>query len=59
VQETRWQFRTYDAKQMRSLLKKVPELELVACYDFTYDIEAPRELDDSYSDVILILRRRA
>ena len=58
VQETRWQFRTYNAAQVRSLLKKVPEFELMACYDFTYDIEAPRQLDDSYSDVILVLRRR-
>lgn len=58
VQETRWQFRTYDARQARALLKKVPELELVACYDFTYDLESPRELDDSYSDVVLVLRRR-
>ena len=58
VQETRWQFRTYDAAQARSLLKKVPELELAACYDFTYDMDAPRELDDSYSDIVLVLRRR-
>lgn len=57
TQETRWQFRTYNAAQARALLKKAPDLKLLACYDFTYDIEAPRELDDSYSDVILVLRR--
>ncbi len=57
VQETRWQFRTYNAAQLRALLRKVPAFELLACYDFTYDIEAPRELDDSYSDVVLVLKK--
>jgi SAM-dependent methyltransferase len=59
TQETTWQFRTYDASQMRRLLRSIPSLELVACYDFTYDLETPRQLDDSYSDIILILRRRS
>ena len=45
------------AAQVRALLRKVPELSLVGSYDFTYDISAPRELDDSYSDLILVLRR--
>jgi hypothetical protein len=58
VQETRWQFRTYDAAQMRALLAKVPAFELVACYDFTYDLLSPRELDDSYADVVLILKKK-
>lgn len=58
VQETRWQFRTYSAAQMRTLLAKVPAFELMACYDFTYDFLSPRELDDSYSDVVLILKKR-
>ena len=57
VQETRWQFRTYNAKQMRTLLAKVPAFELVACYDFTYDLLSPRELDDSYADVVLVLKK--
>ena len=57
TQETRWQFRTYNAAQVRSLLRKVPALALVGVYDFTYDISAPRKLDDSYSDIILVLRR--
>lgn len=57
TQETRWQFRTYNAAQMRALLRKVPSLELVRCYDFTYDIDEPRPLDDSYADVVLVLRK--
>jgi SAM-dependent methyltransferase len=58
VQETRWQFRTYNAAQVKALLSKVPALELVACHDFTYDLASTRKLDDSYSDVLLVLRRR-
>jgi SAM-dependent methyltransferase len=58
VQETRWQFRTYNAAQMRGLLAKVLAFELVASYDFTYDLLSPRELDDSYSDVVLVLKKK-
>jgi len=57
VQDTNWEFRTYNAAQLRRLLGKVPEFELAACYDFHYDPESPRELDDSYADIVLILRR--
>jgi SAM-dependent methyltransferase len=59
TQETRWQFRTYNAAQIRRLLRSAPTLELVACHDFTYDLQTPRQLDDSYSDIVLILRRRS
>lgn len=58
-QETRWQFRTYDAAQVRSLLRKVPALELLACYDFTCDIEAPRKLDNRSTDCVLVLRKKS
>jgi SAM-dependent methyltransferase len=57
LQETRWQFRTYNAAQLNTLLRKVPELEFVECYDFTYDITEPRRFDDSYADVLLVLRK--
>jgi SAM-dependent methyltransferase len=56
--ETEWDFRTYDARQTRRLLARVPELEHVATYDFTYDLAAPRELNDEQLDTLLILRRR-
>jgi SAM-dependent methyltransferase len=55
--ETCWKFRTYDARQVRRLLKTVPQLEHVATYDFTYRPDRPRRLDDRQLDVILILRR--
>jgi SAM-dependent methyltransferase len=57
TQETKWQFRTYNAAQMRALLRKVPSLKLVQCYDFTYDITDPRKLDDSYADIVLVLKK--
>lgn len=59
VQETRWDFRTYNARQLRALLKRVPALQLQACYDFTYDLNGPRKLDDSQADIILILKKVA
>ena len=58
TQETRWQFRTYSAAQMKALLRKAPELEYLECYDFTYDLTEPRKFDDSYADVLLVLRKR-
>lgn len=58
MQETRWQFRTYNAAQMKALLRQVPELKLCAVHDFTYEMNVPRKLDDSYADVLLTLRRR-
>ncbi len=57
--ETVWQFRTYDARQARSLLASVPALEHVDTYDFTYDLGARRQLDDRQLDTVLVLRRRA
>jgi hypothetical protein len=58
TQETRWQFRTYNSAQIKMLLRKVTTLQLVQCYDFTYDIHESRVLDDSYSDIVLVLRKR-
>jgi len=56
--ETCWTFRTYDARQVRRLLRRVPELEHIATFDFTYDLALERELSDDQLDVVLILRRR-
>ena len=56
--ETSWSFRTYDAGQVRRLLRSVPALELVATHDFTYDPGSELELGDDQLDVVLILRRR-
>lgn len=56
--ETYWDFRTYDAAQVRRLLRSVPAFEHLATYDFTYDLNAPRELDDDQLDLVLVLRKR-
>lgn len=56
--ETSWDFRTYDDGQLRETIEAVPELELVACHDFNYLIDEPRELDDSQSDIVLVLKKR-
>lgn len=58
VQETRWNFRTYDAAQLKKLIRNVPAFEHLACYDFTYDVNEPRRFDDSYADIILVLRKK-
>ena len=55
--ETEWMFRTYDAAQFRRLLRSVPGLEMVANYDFCYELAAPREFDDEQFDNVVILRR--
>jgi len=58
-QVTEWDFRTYDAGEVRRMLRAVPELSLETCYDFRYDLEEERELEDPWEDVILILKRRS
>lgn len=58
TQETHWAFRTYDARQAKKLLKAAPDLEVAACYDFHHDPDRRREFDDSYADIVLVLRRR-
>lgn len=58
-QETLWDYRTYDAAQLKRLLRKaVPELEVVACHDFTYDPATVRNLDDEYSHLVVTLRKK-
>ena len=55
--ETNWVFRTYDAAQVRRLLRSVPELDHIATFDFSYDASAERELSDDQLDCVLVLRR--
>lgn len=56
--QTTWYFRSYSARQARSLLRSVPELEHVATYDFFYEIDEPQRFSDDQSDTMLILRKR-
>jgi len=55
--ESHWSFRTYDAREIGSLLRSVPRLELVGTRDFDYVIDRERRLDDDRLDKVLILRR--
>ncbi len=58
-QETLWDYRTYDAAQLRRLIKTAaPELEIVACHDFTCNPASARALDDEYADIVVVLRKK-
>lgn len=52
----RFTFRTYSYRQLRSLVAKTP-LEIVAAYDFGYEIEHPIEIAPDDEDVVLVLRK--
>ena len=56
--ETRWKCRTYDSRQLRALISRVPEFEIVACHDFNHDIHVTRDLDDEKDDIVVVLRKR-
>ena len=56
--ESRWDFRTYDAGQIRSLLRSCRALEHVATYGFDHRLDAPHELGGDRLDHVLVLRRR-
>ncbi len=56
--ETEWVLRTYSLRQVKSLLRSLPRLRVVAVFNFTLDIDSPLQLDGEYLDNILILRRR-
>lgn len=55
---TEWQFRTYDARQARALLRSCPAFELAAIHDFHHDVERVARLDDEHLDKVFVLRRR-
>lgn len=50
--------RLYTPKQAHNLLGKVSDVfELVEAFDFDYDINSPRDLDDDLTDALFVLRR--
>lgn len=51
-------YRTYTAKQMQTLLNRVPELEIAAVHDFCYEIDTLIEIDETSEDVVYVLRKR-
>ncbi len=56
--ETEWVLRTYSLRQLKSLLRSVPQLQVAAVFTFTLDMNTPLRLDGEYLDNVLILRRR-
>lgn len=56
--ESRWRFRTYDPRQLRRTLTAVPRLEHIETFDYTFDAERPRSLNDGRLDTVLVLWRR-
>jgi SAM-dependent methyltransferase len=50
-------FRTYTRQQLFRLLAAVPELEVAATFDFTYQISEPIEIKNDTQDLVLVLRK--
>jgi SAM-dependent methyltransferase len=51
-------FRTYTRAQLKSLLASVPELELAAVFDFSYNLDDPIKIQATTQDVVLMLKKR-
>ncbi|WP_153555624.1 class I SAM-dependent methyltransferase [Roseimaritima sediminicola] len=49
--------RLYTAPQVERMFRKVEAFELVETFDFDYDIEHPRDIDDDLIDALFVLRR--
>lgn len=56
--EDEMDYRTYTAAQMKKLLAKVPQWEVVSVYDFCYEIDAPVEIGPTTEDIVLVLKRK-
>lgn len=55
VDETK--FRTYTAPQMQQLLAEVPEFEVAAIHDFSYEVDTEVIVTAATEDVVYVLRR--
>jgi SAM-dependent methyltransferase len=51
--------RIYTAKQWGAVYQAVPQLELIEIFDFDYDLEITRELDEELADAVFVFRRRS
>jgi SAM-dependent methyltransferase len=56
--EDEMHYRIYTAHHIRSLLKSVPQFEIAATYDFSYDVSEPIEIEPDTEDVVFVLRKR-
>lgn len=55
--QTDFDLRLYTVPQVEAMLAKVELFEIAEIYDFDYDIETPRDLDDDLTDALFVLRR--
>jgi len=55
--ENEMAFRTYTARQIAALLRRIPELEVLETFDFAYDIDEPTEVGEDTEDVVYVLGR--
>jgi len=55
--ETNWEFRTYDAAQFQSLIRKSGHFKVSACHDFNCSPDIEREFDDAYEDLVVVLKK--
>lgn len=56
--ETCWNFRSYDATELRGLIAQEPRFQHLATYGFDHDLRRPHALGDGQLDHVLVLRRR-
>lgn len=50
-------FRTYTAPQFKRLVESTGVFEVVATYDFAYDLDDPVEVNEATEDVVYVLRK--
>ncbi len=55
---TEFPLRLYTVPQIMKTLACVPQWEIVGTYDFDYDLQSPREIDDDLTDALFVLKRR-
>lgn len=53
--ETSWFFRTYDSGQVRRLFRRAG-LQVLALYDFDYQVDAPRQRSNTRLDTVFVLK---
>lgn len=56
--KSEFSLRLYTAAQVRRLLAHVDAFEVAEIFDFDYDLQATRELDNDLTDALFVLRRR-
>jgi len=56
--EDHMEYRTYTHAQFRSLVRKVPELQIAEVYDFAYDVRQTVNITPSTEDVVFILQKQ-